>query len=364
MQTPLIGSIAPQLRIGSRVYMRHAKAGELCEHFNSLYLVAGERDRRRGRHVPGRRPGVPLSWPGYGPKHPLGVLVGEDAAGVELVADRLEVGEPRVHGRQRRRVLEVALAPMRAAAEGAHDVLDPLEVVAPLHPPVLMDRDVARVLLVGGADQRIVAGDHPELDWEEDVDPALVDHRENLAQCLRAVLARHRVLHLRESHPPLGGEDPVAAVHPLRARQKPACEACEARVEGGKPAAGTRKGVDGEVLQEDVVRPRGEPAAGTRGLVGPVALDAKRGDAGVGEDEELEMVICRRELVEAVEHVLQWARLVHAVQREGGNSAQGHGGDRPQRSDRNPRRAQEIAILGRQLAHLAGGGDQLDRGST
>ena len=34
---------ASRLRIGDRVYMRHAKAGELCERFNSLFLVEGDR---------------------------------------------------------------------------------------------------------------------------------------------------------------------------------------------------------------------------------------------------------------------------------------------------------------------------------
>ncbi len=43
VQTPLLGFAARELRVGDRVYMRHAKAGELCEHFNSLYLVQGER---------------------------------------------------------------------------------------------------------------------------------------------------------------------------------------------------------------------------------------------------------------------------------------------------------------------------------
>ncbi len=42
VQTPLLGEAAVRLKVGHRVYMRHAKAGELCEHFNSLYLVAGE----------------------------------------------------------------------------------------------------------------------------------------------------------------------------------------------------------------------------------------------------------------------------------------------------------------------------------
>ena len=32
-----------RLRIGDRVYLRHAKAGELCERFGSLYLVEGDR---------------------------------------------------------------------------------------------------------------------------------------------------------------------------------------------------------------------------------------------------------------------------------------------------------------------------------
>jgi D-serine deaminase-like pyridoxal phosphate-dependent protein len=43
VQTPILGAAARTLRIGDRVYLRHAKAGELCERFDSLYLVAGDR---------------------------------------------------------------------------------------------------------------------------------------------------------------------------------------------------------------------------------------------------------------------------------------------------------------------------------
>jgi D-serine deaminase-like pyridoxal phosphate-dependent protein len=43
VQTPLLGPPAADLRIGDRVYMRHAKAGELCECFDSLHLVEGGR---------------------------------------------------------------------------------------------------------------------------------------------------------------------------------------------------------------------------------------------------------------------------------------------------------------------------------
>jgi D-serine deaminase-like pyridoxal phosphate-dependent protein len=43
VQTPLLGAPARSLRVGDRVYFRHAKAGELCERFDSLYLVEGDR---------------------------------------------------------------------------------------------------------------------------------------------------------------------------------------------------------------------------------------------------------------------------------------------------------------------------------
>ena len=41
VQTPLMGSAADGLRPGDRVYMRHAKAGELCERFDSVLLLEG-----------------------------------------------------------------------------------------------------------------------------------------------------------------------------------------------------------------------------------------------------------------------------------------------------------------------------------
>ncbi len=42
VQTPLLGEAAVRLKVGNRVYMRHAKAGELCEHFNVLHLIEGD----------------------------------------------------------------------------------------------------------------------------------------------------------------------------------------------------------------------------------------------------------------------------------------------------------------------------------
>jgi D-serine deaminase-like pyridoxal phosphate-dependent protein len=42
VQTPVSGDAAAGLRVGDNVYMRHAKAGELCERFDRLYLVQGD----------------------------------------------------------------------------------------------------------------------------------------------------------------------------------------------------------------------------------------------------------------------------------------------------------------------------------
>jgi D-serine deaminase-like pyridoxal phosphate-dependent protein len=42
VQTPVLGKPAGRLRIGDRVWLRHAKAGELCEHVNEVHLVDGD----------------------------------------------------------------------------------------------------------------------------------------------------------------------------------------------------------------------------------------------------------------------------------------------------------------------------------
>jgi D-serine deaminase-like pyridoxal phosphate-dependent protein len=43
VQTPLLGPPADTLAVGDRVWMRHTKAGELCERFDRLHLIAGDR---------------------------------------------------------------------------------------------------------------------------------------------------------------------------------------------------------------------------------------------------------------------------------------------------------------------------------
>lgn len=39
VQTPVVGRFAADLRVGDRVWLRHTKAGELCEHLNELFVV-------------------------------------------------------------------------------------------------------------------------------------------------------------------------------------------------------------------------------------------------------------------------------------------------------------------------------------
>lgn len=46
VQTPVAGPAARELRVGDRVWLRHAKAGELAERFDEYHVVLGERIER------------------------------------------------------------------------------------------------------------------------------------------------------------------------------------------------------------------------------------------------------------------------------------------------------------------------------
>ena len=61
VQTPLRGPAAAGLRVGDRVWFRHAKAGELCERFGELHLVRGARAGRHRADLPRRGPRLPLT---------------------------------------------------------------------------------------------------------------------------------------------------------------------------------------------------------------------------------------------------------------------------------------------------------------
>src|SRR4029078_3641066 len=103
------------------------------------------------------------------------------------------------------------------------------EVGLPGHPLILVDGHVRRLPFVRWAEEGVVRSDETELDRKPDREAALADEREHPPNDLGPVLPRNRVLHLGEADPSLGGEDPVAAVGPLRARELTGGEARDAR---------------------------------------------------------------------------------------------------------------------------------------
>ena len=55
VQTPVVGRSARDLHVGDRVWLRHAKAGELAERFSHYHLIQGDRVEQtvptyRGEH--------------------------------------------------------------------------------------------------------------------------------------------------------------------------------------------------------------------------------------------------------------------------------------------------------------------------
>jgi len=49
VQTPVTGAVADRLAVGDKVWLRHAKAGEVAERFDVYHVVSGD---RRERTVP------------------------------------------------------------------------------------------------------------------------------------------------------------------------------------------------------------------------------------------------------------------------------------------------------------------------
>ena len=61
VQTPLLGAAADRLALGDRVYMRHAKAGELCERFDEPAPARRRADRRARCRPTAARAVLPVS---------------------------------------------------------------------------------------------------------------------------------------------------------------------------------------------------------------------------------------------------------------------------------------------------------------
>ena len=127
------------LQVGDRVYFRHAKAGELCERFDSpLPGRRATRSSTRCRPTAARAAASSRTLPGSataptGPSTRSVYSFWNDAARVEPRPHRLEAVPLGIARRERRGRLEVALAPVRAAAVVVHDRLDRAEVRLPRH---------------------------------------------------------------------------------------------------------------------------------------------------------------------------------------------------------------------------------------
>ncbi len=125
-----------------------------------------------------------------------------------------------------------------------------------------------------------------------------------------------------------------------------------------RPAADSASSA--QFFEHDVVEIGGDPPARARRPPDPVALQHQR-RIGVGEGEELEVVVGLGALVEVVEHLLAWLWGIDAKQGEGGDAAQGDRRDRAEGADTHTSGAQEIGLGAVQLAHVAIGANQLHR---
>src|SRR5207249_6992805 len=98
------------------------------------------------------------------------------------------------------------------AAKAAHDLLDATEVRLVLHAPIDVHGDVTRLALVGGREERVVAGDEAHFNREADVQPAPVDEIANGGDGRHRIRAWDGVLHLDEAHEAGAGEHVVTPV--------------------------------------------------------------------------------------------------------------------------------------------------------
>ena len=77
----------------------------------------------------------------------------------------------------------------------------------------------------------------------------------------------------------------------------------------------------------------------------------------MGEDEELEVLVGERELLEALERLRQRRRCVDAAERERGHAAHGDLGDHPKRAQPDARGAEDLRVALRRADELRAVGE-------
>ena len=285
-------------------------------------------------------------------------------SGIEAVADGHEIPKARIAGGQHVGIEHVALAPMGPAAVLAHDRLHGLEVRAPLHAAVLVDGDVEGVAIERRAQQRVVGGDDTALERERDRITLRGDPVEHPAHRHGAVGPWNGPLHLGEPDRPLRREDLEAVVDVVALREKPRRRLRQFRDQRRNAAGQTEEPVPNLVLQERLVDQHVQRGSRPQRRVGPVAPDRER-LVGVREDEELEVIVLGRELVEISQHPVERYRLIDAVQSERRDRPQRHRRDRTERADSDARRAERetaVGIVRTERDDLARAGHELDPG--
>ena len=212
------------LRIGDRVWFRHAKAGELCERFDVVHLVARARARRHGADLPrrGLRASCEPRTRGLRRAHAFSKRPSGSSSRAGGGERRPSAGSA-VAARAARQ--ERALAPVRAPAPAAPSASRP-RGTAPRRP---CPRTRARRRRPCRARARARAA-RRRRPTKRSSTGKLTGWRSRISRAPRTrvggVLARDRVLHLLEAHEPRAGEH-AERLRP-RARGREAAAAGEA----------------------------------------------------------------------------------------------------------------------------------------
>ncbi len=227
-------------------------------------------------------------------------------------------------------------------------------------PVVLVHADVAGVAAVGGGQRNVVGGRQPHMDGEAHPLVRALDPAVDLVQHVGQRLARDRVLHLAEHHPPRRAEHPVGAVDVLPFRQRPAGQpigtADQLGTCGGEPV----DAAEHRVGEQFIVQPAFDPAEWLGlGVDRHPGVGLGQHPAGVREPVELE-VVAGLQHAEHFQQVVVVGRRLHRVQQERRLALQGDGGDDAQRAEGDPGGGEDVRVLlGRAVQQLAVGGHQL-----
>ena len=225
-----------------------------------------------------------------------------------------------------------------------------------------MDRDVGRVATADRSDQAVVGRYHPALDRHRQRHLLLADQVEHPGQGLGARLPGKGVFHLVEADGPVVGEAFVGNIDLLGLAHETGREPGRPRDQAGSAAGGPEGEVSETVLDHHVADEALGPPARLRPAPGPVAPDGQR-RIGVGEDEELEVLVAGRQPLEVGQDLVQRHRQVGPMEVEGGHRLEGDSGDHAERADRDTGRAQKVQAVTAavDLEQLPVGGDQVQR---